>query len=70
MVAHSSINSFIQKTMLRHLLHAGTLVGAEETEVSAVDRIAMSGNSNSQVGHGQGEPGMGICFLPWHKPCL
>lgn len=44
MVAHSSINSFIQKTMLRHLLHAGTLVGAEETEVSAVDRIAMSGN--------------------------
>lgn len=58
-VAHSSINSFIQKM----IMCAGALVSAGETGVSTVNMIPVSVTSNSQGGHGHGELRVGGCFL-------
>lgn len=44
-VVHSSMNSLIPKIMIGYLLYAGTLVGAGEAEVNAVDMTPASGNS-------------------------
>lgn len=38
-VAHSSMNSFIQKIMIVYLLYAGTLGDTGEAEVNRVDMV-------------------------------